>query len=96
MLYNDSVGYSQPGVSYSGSLVITIPGQSIPITLQDINIYFSSDVDSSNASTLSYITINYYAEGSIVSFESVPSSGEAILSVSSSGSSSGLVSISSI
>lgn len=97
LLYNSNIGYSQPGVSYAGSLTISAPGFSSIISLQDIKIYFSNNVDNSNESQSSFITINYSSFGSMT-FEATDSAiGAGLVSTSSVQTNySGLVSISNI
>lgn len=66
MLYNDTVGYSQSGISFNGTLQINIPGISLPLILNDISIYFPDKVDYSNATTIGVVSVNYVSTGLVV------------------------------
>lgn len=66
MLYNDTIGYNQPGLSFNGTLEINVPGISLPIILNDISVYLFGDVDYSNSTTVGLVTINSISTGYIV------------------------------
>lgn len=65
MLYNDSISYNQPGVSFIGNVSIFVPGISIPILIGQINIFFSKEIDYSTNTNLGIVTVNYTPSGSI-------------------------------
>lgn len=109
LLYNSNIGYSQPGMSYSGSLTISAPGFNSLISLQDIRIYLSQNLDNSNESQSSFITINFFSSGNItfettsapngaglVSSSSVASNYSGIIESSNTNTGEGLLSTSSV
>lgn len=65
MLYNDLAGYSQSGVSYQGSLTLSIPGLSSLIIPGSISIYIADKIDLDNATTVGFATISSVKTGSI-------------------------------
>jgi len=70
MLYNDTIIYNQPGISYIGSLVIKIASISLPIVLNNINIVFAGAADYSNATTIAVLSIDI-APGGLITIETV-------------------------
>lgn len=81
MLYNDSISYNQPGVSFLGNVTISIPGLSVPILIGQINVFFSKDIDYSNNTTLGIVTVSYAPSG-VISLENAYDIGSAIVSYS--------------
>jgi len=65
MLYNDTIGYNQPGVDYTGSFVIKVASLSIPIILNNIRIAFAGPADYSNKTTIAVISIDIAPDGMI-------------------------------
>jgi hypothetical protein len=51
--YNDSVSYSNPTVSYVGSLVLNVIGLNSVITLNNVTVTYSETENVSNYSTVS-------------------------------------------
>jgi hypothetical protein len=66
MLYNDTISYSQPGVSFQGTLQINVTGISAPIVINDIQIILLQEVDHSNATTIGVVSVNYVSSGFVV------------------------------
>jgi hypothetical protein len=81
MLYNDSISYNQPGVSFLGSVTISVPGLSLPILIGNINVFFSQEIDYSNSTNIGIVTVNY-APSAIVYLENDYSSSSALVSYS--------------
>jgi hypothetical protein len=81
MLYNDSISYDQPGVSFLGSVTISVPGLSLPILIGNINIFFSQEIDYSNNTSLGIVTVSYSPSGSI-SMQSSYQTSNAVVSYS--------------
>ena len=65
MLYNDLVGYSQSGVSYQGTLTLSVPGFSINLLPPSIAVYIGDELDLNNATTVGFATISSVKTGSI-------------------------------
>lgn len=65
MLYNDLIGYSQSGVSYQGTLTLSIPGVSNLILPGSIAIYIADQLDLTNATTVGFATISSVKTGAI-------------------------------
>lgn len=80
MLYNETITYGQPGVSYIGSLVIKIASISLPIILNNINIVFGGFADYSNKTTIAVLSIDV-APGGIITIETVEENLSALTSI---------------
>jgi hypothetical protein len=65
MLYNDLVGYSQSGVSYQGTLTLSVPGFSINLLPPSIAVYIGDELDFNNLSTIGIATVSSVKTGSI-------------------------------
>jgi len=65
MLYNDLVGYNQSGVSYEGTLTLSIPGFSAILVAPSIGIYIGDEPDNSNATFLGLATVSLIRSGLI-------------------------------
>jgi uncharacterized membrane protein len=65
MLYNDLVGYSQSGVSYQGTLTLTVPGFSRILVAPSIGVYIGDEPDNSNATFVGFATVSSVKSGSI-------------------------------
>lgn len=65
MLYNENIYYNQPGLTFTGTLLIYVPEISSPIVLNDILIKFSNDIDNSNSTIIGVITLISVTTGSI-------------------------------
>lgn len=82
MLYNTNLYYNSSGVSYIGSLVITVPGISNPVILNNIKISFAGAQDYSNLTTIAVISIDVAPSG-IVTIETVEENLSALTSIES-------------
>ena len=65
MLYNDLIAYNQSGVSYHGTLVLSVPGMSNIILPSSIAIYIADEIDYTNATTVGFATIAFVSSGSV-------------------------------
>lgn len=65
MLYNDLIGYSQTGVSYEGSLTLSVPGFSSILLPPSISVYIGDEPDFSNLTSIGLVTITSVKTGSI-------------------------------
>lgn len=70
VLYDDSIDYNQGGISYIGSIAVTVPGLDSPIILSNIKVYFTERIDGSNLTTIGLVTINSAPLG-LMNFEGV-------------------------
>lgn len=64
------ITYSEPLVSYAGTLIINVEGLSNPIILNNINVITNTRQDYSNASTIGVMSIDYAPTG-VVTLEVV-------------------------
>ena len=65
MLYNDLISYNQPGINFIGDIKIIVPGVSSPILIGGVKVFFASEIDYSNSTTLGVVTVVYSSSGSI-------------------------------
>jgi hypothetical protein len=82
MLYNDSIAYSQSGVSFIGTVQINVSGISSPIILNNISVYLFGNEDYSNSTTVGLVTLNYVSAGYVI-IEATADQAEAISQSSS-------------
>lgn len=82
MLYNNSLLYNNPNVSYIGSLVIKISGVSNPIVLNNIKIAFAGLADFSNQTTIAVLSIDINPSG-LITIETVQQNVSALTSIQS-------------
>jgi hypothetical protein len=80
MLYDTSLGYNQPGVSYIGSLVIKVASIPLPIILNNIKISFAGAEDYSNRTTIAVLSIDVSDIG-IITIETVQENLSALTSI---------------
>jgi hypothetical protein len=92
MLYNTSIGYSQPNYSYIGTLVIYAQSLSSPIILNNITILIGGQEDYSNYTTIALISMDISPSG-IISVEVLNEDIAAIVSAQSIAIQSGEISI---
>ena len=59
------IRYSEPLVSYAGTLIINVQGLSNPIILNNISVITNTRQDYSNATTIGVISIDYAPTGII-------------------------------
>jgi len=57
MLYNDTIIYNQPNYSYLGTLLIYVPGNPNPITVSNVSIFYATNEDYSNLTTISLVSL---------------------------------------
>jgi hypothetical protein len=77
MLYNSNITYSQAGILYQGSLLISISGVSSPILINNIRIIIDPLEDYSNNTSIGIVSYNLSPTG-IMSFETSDFQAEAI------------------
>ena len=65
MLYNDLIEYSQTGVSYEGSLTLSVPGFSLILLPPSISVYIGDEPDFSNLTSVGLVTIESVKTASI-------------------------------
>lgn len=80
MLYDSPISYAEPNIGYVGSLVITAPSLSSPITLNNIGIIFGGLEDYSNYTTIAVVSMSVNSTG-IVSIEVLDENVSALVSV---------------
>jgi hypothetical protein len=79
MLYNANLTYSESGILYQGSLLISVSGISSPIFINNITIIIDPTDDYSNNTTIGVVSYRLKTTG-IISFEATNSQAEAISS----------------
>jgi hypothetical protein len=79
MIYNEAITYDSPNVSYNGTLIIYANSLINPIVLNNITIFYSSNEDYSNLTTIGVISMDISPQG-IVSVEVLDKDVSAILS----------------
>jgi hypothetical protein len=68
MIYNEAITYNSPNVSYNGTLIIYASSLISPIVLNNITIFYTSNEDYSNLTTIGVLSIDISPQG-IVSVE---------------------------
>jgi hypothetical protein len=79
MIYNEAITYDSPNVSYNGTLIIYADSLINPIVLNNITIFYASNEDYSNLTTIGVISMDISPQG-IVSVEVLDKDVSAILS----------------
>ena len=79
MLYDSPIAYAEPNIAYYGSLLITAPSLSAPITLNNIGIIFGGLEDYSNYTTVAVISMSVNSTG-VVSLEVLDENVSALVS----------------
>lgn len=79
MIYNEAVTYSSSNVTYDGTLVIYASSLINPITLNNVTIFYSSNEDYSNYTSIGVISIDISPEG-IISVEVLDQDVSALIS----------------
>lgn len=82
MLYNDTLSYSQPNYSYTGTLIIYAPSLSSPIILNNIAILIGGQEDYSNYTTIAVVSMEVNPSG-YVTVEVLDQDVSALVSVQS-------------
>lgn len=68
MIYNEAITYNSPNVSYDGTLIIYASSLINPIILNNITIFYTSNEDYSNSTTIGVLSIDINPQG-IVSIQ---------------------------
>jgi hypothetical protein len=58
MIYNAPVAYNEPNIIYSGTLVIKAAGLISPIILNNVTIFYSTEEDYSNYTTIAILSMD--------------------------------------
>jgi hypothetical protein len=82
MLYNENISYSQPGLTYIGTIVINVVSLNNPIILSNIFVTVNSTEDYSNATTVAVLSYDIMPEGILV-IEATESQASAIVQIAS-------------
>jgi hypothetical protein len=77
MLYNANITYSEAGILYEGSLLISVSGISSPILINNIRIIIDPLNDYSNNTSIGVVSYNLTPTG-VMSFETTDFQAEAI------------------
>ena len=65
MIYNEAINYNSPNVTYGGTLVVYASSLINPITLTNLTIFYSSNEDYSNYTSIGVISIDISPQGVI-------------------------------
>lgn len=68
MIYNEAINYNSPNVTYNGTLIVYASSLINPITLRNLTIFYSSNEDYSNYTSIGVISIDISPQG-IISVE---------------------------
>lgn len=68
MEYGEAIAYNSPNVSYNGTLIIYADSLISPIVLNNITIFYASNEDYSNLTTIGVLSIDVSPQG-VVSIE---------------------------
>jgi len=68
MKYEEAIAYNSPNVSYNGTLIIYADSLISPIVLNNITIFYASNEDYSNLTTIGVLSIDVSPQG-VVSIE---------------------------
>lgn len=68
MIYNEAINYNSSNVTYNGTLVIYANSLINPITLRNLTIFYSSNENYSNYTSIGVISIDISPQG-IISVE---------------------------
>lgn len=82
MLYDQSLAYSEPNYSYTGTLIIYAPSLSSPIILNNIAILIGGQEDYSNYTTIAVVSMEVNPSG-YVTVEVLDQDVSALVSVQS-------------
>lgn len=78
MRYNDNLNYNTNNITYTGTVVINVPGTSVPVVVDGLTIIIGSSIDYSNATYTGVISIDYTPTG-IMTIEATQEQAEAIV-----------------
>ena len=65
MIYNEAINYNSPNVTYNGTLIVYASSLINPITLTNLTIFYSSNEDYSNYTSIGVISIDISPQGVI-------------------------------
>jgi len=80
MLYNSNLIYNNPNYSYTGTLIINAPSLANPIILNNIVVFYATNEDFSNFTTIAVSSIDI--TGNEISVEASDDQVEALASAS--------------
>ena len=65
MKYGEAIAYNSPNITYNGALVIYASSLSSPIILNNVTIFYSSNEDYSNYTTIGILSLDTSPDGVI-------------------------------
>jgi hypothetical protein len=65
MFYGSQIAYDQSNYSYTGTLYIYVPGNSNPIIVPNVSLFYATTEDYSNLTTISLISLEIQGEAII-------------------------------
>ena len=68
MKYGEAIAYNSPNITYNGTLAIYASSLSSPIILNNVTIFYASNEDYSNSTTIGVLSIDIDPQG-IVSIQ---------------------------
>lgn len=80
MLYNSNINYSQPGLTYIGTIIINVASLNSPIVLSNIFVAVNATEDYSNATIVAVLSYDIAPEGILV-IEATESQASAIVQI---------------
>lgn len=57
MFYGSHINYNQSNYSYVGTLYIYVPGNPNPITVSNVSIFYATNEDYSNLTTITLVSL---------------------------------------
>lgn len=57
MFYGSPISYNQSGYSYTGTLYIYVPGNLNPITVSNVSVFYATNEDYSNLTTITLVSL---------------------------------------
>jgi len=80
MIYNEAINYNSSNVTYNGTLIINAPSLANPIILNNIVVFYATNEDFSNFTTIAVSSIDI--TGNEISVEALDDQVEALASAS--------------
>jgi len=80
MIYNEAINYNSSNVTYNGTLIINAPSLANPIILNNIVVFYATNEDFSNFTTIAVSSIDI--TGNEISVEASDDQVEALASAS--------------
>lgn len=65
MFYGSPIAYNEQGYSYTGTLYIYVPGNSNPIVVPNVSVFYAVTEDYSNLTTISVLSIEFEGDAII-------------------------------